>query len=102
MSSEGPFRKGKKAMFNAGSVMQRTKPDEAAVQGSTKNWDCYAFQCFTLEEWEEWLLTDFEQLPSQEKSQRCCLSQIECHDEAVNMEENSRAQRQGAGGTLRP
>lgn len=40
MSSEGPFRKGRKAMFNAGSVKQRTKPDEAAVQGVTKNWDC--------------------------------------------------------------
>lgn len=35
-SSEGPLRKGKKAMFNAGSVMQRTELDEAAVQGSTK------------------------------------------------------------------
>lgn len=37
MSSEGPFRKGKKAMFNAVSVNQRTKPDETAVQGATKN-----------------------------------------------------------------
>lgn len=47
-------------MFNTGSVRQRTKPDEAAAQGATENWDCKVFQCFTLEEWEERFLAGFE------------------------------------------
>jgi len=60
MSSEGPFRKGKKAMFNTVSVKQRTKPDETAVRGVTKKWVCSEFQCFTLEEWEERFINGFE------------------------------------------
>lgn len=60
-------------MFNAGSVKQRTKPDEAAARGATKNWDCSAFQCFALQEWEERFFAGFEQLPSWEKKSEMLL-----------------------------
>lgn len=103
MSSEGPFRKGKKVMFNTGSVRQRTKPDEAAAQGATKNWDCKVFQCFTLEEWEERFLAGFGQLPSWEKVRDAfgAWVNVVMKLEVWRWEFNSRAQSKGPGATAK-